>query len=271
MSYGLTFDNVRTINRPTPERLPWGTITPCTNVPQYSLYRLELTPGAAQPLHLHTCRASRVFVETGAVVLRRLDPDANEIVGTVRAGQIVSLRDLEAHAFSSAGGAVLYMFGPRSEGPCRLVPVQSHHAAAEAMARFNGSRLPNVGASTTDVRQKYWGRIETILDGDVAGKRIFVNKGCQSSLEFHVEKHETYFIHSGLLRLGLRVGRAENRSIVLGAGDSYDVRPGVMHMRMALEDTVIIEVSTRDQDADSFIVEDGQSYTHIDAKPAAAE
>ena len=48
-----------------------------------------------------------------------------------------------------------------------------------------------------------------------------------------------------------------------------------MHMRMALEDTVIIEASTKDSDADSFLVEDGQTYRHIekkiDSKPSLIE
>jgi mannose-6-phosphate isomerase-like protein (cupin superfamily) len=91
-----------------------------------------------------------------------------------------------------------------------------------------------------------------------------VQKGGQSSLEFHVEKRESYYIHSGLLRVGLRIGRAENHSIAMTPGESYDVRPGVMHMRMGLEDTVIIEVSTRDSDSDSYLVEDGLTYRHVD-------
>jgi hypothetical protein len=49
------------------------------------------------------------------------------------------------------------------------------------------------------------------------------------------------------------------------AGESCDVRPGVMHMRMGIEDTVILEVSTRGSDSDSYLVEDGQTYQHIDA------
>ena len=65
--------------------------------------------------------------------------------------------------------------------------------------------------------------------------------------------------------MGLRIGRAENHSIVMSPGDSFDVRPGLMHMRMALEDTVIVEVSTKDSDMDSFLVEDGQTYRHIDS------
>ena len=37
-----------------------------------------------------------------------------------------------------------------------------------------------------------------------------------------------------------------------------------MHMRIALEDTVIIEFSTLDDDGDSHIVEDGKTYKHIE-------
>jgi len=37
-----------------------------------------------------------------------------------------------------------------------------------------------------------------------------------------------------------------------------------MHMRMAMEDTVIIEASTRDDDGDSYLVEDGQTYRHVE-------
>ena len=37
-----------------------------------------------------------------------------------------------------------------------------------------------------------------------------------------------------------------------------------MHMRMALEDTVIIEFSTLDDDSDSHIVEDGKKYVHVE-------
>ena len=37
-------------------------------------------------------------------------------------------------------------------------------------------------------------------------------------------------------------------------------------MRMALEDTVIIEASTKDDDGDSHLVEDGHSYKFIEDK-----
>jgi mannose-6-phosphate isomerase-like protein (cupin superfamily) len=177
------------------------------------------------------------------------------------------------HGFSSFSGAVVYLFGPRGAEGLREILVETEETAAVAFRALSTNQLAHLGQPTSDVRDKYWGRIETILSSDVAAKRILLQKGGQSSLEFHVEKRESYYIHSGLLRVGLRVGRGENHSIVMKSGESYDVRPGVMHMRMGLENTVIIEVSTRDSDSDSYLVEDGQTYRHIDVtlQPSTTE
>jgi mannose-6-phosphate isomerase-like protein (cupin superfamily) len=87
-----------------------------------------------------------------------------------------------------------------------------------------------------------------------------MKKGSQSSLEYHVVKDEFYYIYSGRLKLGTRIGRGENTSIMLEKGDVYHIPPGLMHMRIALEDTVIIEWSNKDADTDSIIVEDGRNY-----------
>jgi len=43
-----------------------------------------------------------------------------------------------------------------------------------------------------------------------------------------------------------------------------------MHLRIGLEDSVILEVSTRDSDSDSYLVEDGQTYRHIDVDSQSA-
>ena len=79
-------------------------------------------------------------------------------------------------------------------------------------------------------------------------------------MEYHLSKDEKYFIREGKLKLGLRIGRAQNKSIILEKGDVYHVPPGLMHMRMAVEDTTIIEWSNKDDDSDSNIVEDGKTY-----------
>jgi mannose-6-phosphate isomerase-like protein (cupin superfamily) len=115
---------------------------------------------------------------------------------------------------------------------------------------------------TTDFREKYWGSIETITSGEFCGKKIVMRKGTQNSLEFHCLKHETYYVHSGQVKIGLRVGRAENRSVVLRKGDVFHIPPGLMHMKIATENCVVMEISTKDDDSDSHLVEDGQKYVH---------
>lgn len=263
-SYGLTLDQVRQINQPRPMSFSWGNAASLTEMPQFSMYRVEITPGGVQPLHILAAGAFHAFVESGDVVVRSLDEAGRAQAGLVTAGQVMAVPALWPHAAASQTGAVFYLFGRRSPEGLRAVRLETEEAAQAAFAALDSAALSRLGQPTTDVREKYWGRIETILSEDVAAKRICVRKGGQSSLEYHVEKSESYFIHSGLLRVGLRIGRAENHSIVMMAGQSYDVRPGVMHMRMGLEDTVILEVSTRDSDSDSYLVEDGQKYRHID-------
>jgi len=114
-----------------------------------------------------------------------------------------------------------------------------------------------------DYRDKYWGWIKTCsATDDFTLKHIFMKEGTQSSLEYHVKKDENYYILLGKLKVGMRIGRAENREIILNTGDVYHIHPGLMHMRIALEDTHIIEWSNKDDDSDSHIVEDGKTYEH---------
>lgn len=111
--------------------------------------------------------------------------------------------------------------------------------------------------------EKYWGDMTTIFEDDVHSvKRIFMRAGTQSSMEFHIKKKEMYYIESGDLKVGVRIGRAKNKSLILKKGDVFHIEPGLMHMRIALTDVVIIEVSTKDDDGDSHIVEDGVKYVH---------
>ena len=71
---------------------------------------------------------------------------------------------------------------------------------------------------------------------------------------------EPTFIISGKLRLGIRYSRAKQRSLYLLKNNSFMMQPGTMHMRMAVKNTIILEMSTKDEDNDSIIVEDGLKY-----------
>ncbi len=95
----------------------------------------------------------------------------------------------------------------------------------------------------------------TIVNRQYCGKKIFFKKGNNSSLHFHCQKSETYFIHSGKLLLRIRAGKGEDRFFVLNKGQAVDIPPGLIHQAGGLKDTVIMEVSTQDSDGDSFLVE----------------
>lgn len=125
---------------------------------------------------------------------------------------------------------------------------------------FGIKNIP-VPAVPVSHKEKYWGNITTLASNDnFAIKTIFMKANTQSSMEYHVNKEEWYYIVSGKLKVGFRIGRAVNKSLTLFAGDIIHIPRGLMHMRIALEDTNIIEWSTKDDDSDSHIVEDGKIY-----------
>ena len=130
--------------------------------------------------------------------------------------------------------------------------------------RYGRQELPPVLSVVKEV-DKYWGNMKTLFENDqYTVKRIFMKKGTQSSMEYHIDKEESYYIESGKLKIGTRIGRAKNTSLILNENDVFNIPVGFMHMRIALEDTVIIEFSTLDNDNDSHIVEDGKTYKHIE-------
>ena len=132
--------------------------------------------------------------------------------------------------------------------------------------KYGRQELPPVSAPIKEV-SKYWGGMKTLFENDqYSVKRIFMKKDTQSSMEYHIKKEESYYIESGKLKIGTRIGRGKNKSFILEQGQIFHIPVGFMHMRMALEDTVIIEFSTLDDDGDSHIVEDGKTYKHIDAE-----
>ena len=78
--------------------------------------------------------------------------------------------------------------------------------------------------------------------------------------EFHIKKQESYYIYEGELDIGLRYSRAKQKITKLKKNNIFTMMPGTMHMRMAKKNTIIIEMSNKDDDTDSIIVHDGKTY-----------
>ena len=77
------------------------------------------------------------------------------------------------------------------------------------------------------------------------GKILFVRAGHALSLQFHNEKDESWYFHEGRAQIEMgEPGNAAPHSEVVGPGAAYRLRPGTVHRLEALEDTLVLEVST---------------------------
>jgi mannose-6-phosphate isomerase len=76
------------------------------------------------------------------------------------------------------------------------------------------------------------------------GKLLLVRAGQSLSLQYHEVKDESWLVREGraTLELGNVGGSLETGEIT--AGDAFRYRPGTVHRVTAIEDTLIIEVST---------------------------
>ena len=90
------------------------------------------------------------------------------------------------------------------------------------------------------------------------GKLLYIKKGHSSSMHYHANKHETFYILKGKLELELIDTQSTQRtSIILEEGDTYVLERFLPH-RLAPapgEDSVeFIEISTFHEDSDSYRV-----------------
>jgi mannose-6-phosphate isomerase len=77
------------------------------------------------------------------------------------------------------------------------------------------------------------------------GKILFLRAGHALSLQFHREKEESWYVQSGRGRLELgETGQAILNTEVVGPGAAFHYAPGTVHRVTALEDLMILEVST---------------------------
>jgi mannose-6-phosphate isomerase-like protein (cupin superfamily) len=83
---------------------------------------------------------------------------------------------------------------------------------------------------------------------DYLGKLLFVRAGESLSLQYHEVKDESWLVREGRAQLELgEVGGGLDQSEI-GPGDAFHFPPRTVHRMTALEDTLVIEVSTNDLD-----------------------
>jgi mannose-6-phosphate isomerase len=94
--------------------------------------------------------------------------------------------------------------------------------------------------------EKPWGHeLIWALSELYAGKLLSVKAGHELSLQFHREKDESWYVLEGRAELELAAAGEKTPSTeVVTPGAAFRIRPGTVHRIRALEDTVILEVST---------------------------
>lgn len=123
---------------------------------------------------------------------------------------------------------------------------------------------PVLGILDRHCPQKSWGWEEWIVNNDMyCGKRLHFNvEGGHTSLHFHMKKHETMYVESGVFEITIiNPNDADRTKYVLHEGESIVIKPGTVHRITAVTkgqsgiEAVLVEFSTHHEDADSYRVE----------------
>jgi mannose-6-phosphate isomerase len=77
-----------------------------------------------------------------------------------------------------------------------------------------------------------------------AGKLLHVEAGHELSLQYHRKKDETSYLLSGRLRLTRGASEDDLETTEIGPGFAWRIEPGTVHSIAAIEDSVVLEVST---------------------------
>jgi mannose-6-phosphate isomerase len=97
--------------------------------------------------------------------------------------------------------------------------------------------------------EKPWGyEIIYALTDHYCGKVLFIRKDEQLSLQFHREKDEVIYVHSGRIEMEIGDPGGPLDIEVVGPGHAFHIQPGTVHRWRALEDTTVLEVSTPEID-----------------------
>lgn len=104
--------------------------------------------------------------------------------------------------------------------------------------------------------EKLWGYENIIVNTDLyCGKIIHVNVGKRGSFHYHKIKDETFYILNGKVQINYSLtDEFYTDSVILNQGDTFYLPPGLRHQIVGIEDSDIIEFSTKDMDEDSYRV-----------------
>ena len=201
------------------------------------------------------------FSEPSVVAFRYPEPDSGDLTATVL-----------TCGFTDEG-RIRTLSARRLPPPARPVGIEHEYRTPEALLGGPDRALPE-GISLRPFAAakrvtKRWGN-ETWLHNEshpFGFKVIRLLAGCRTSLQFHEQKDEVYFVLEGLARLHHRDGTVI-RTAPFIQGTVALVPPMAWHRVEAITDVTLIEASTYDDGSDNVRVEDdyGRPNVHIGAE-----
>jgi mannose-6-phosphate isomerase len=117
------------------------------------------------------------------------------------------------------------------------------------VSETEGIETPLTGAPARHV-VKPWGYEHIWAENDrYAGKLIAIEAGKRLSLQYHERKDESWYVQEGRAELELsRLDDDARERVEIAPGDCFRFAPGTIHRLQALDNTLIVEVSTPDID-----------------------
>jgi mannose-6-phosphate isomerase-like protein (cupin superfamily) len=92
---------------------------------------------------------------------------------------------------------------------------------------------------------KPWGyELHYAVTDQYCGKVLVVRAGEELSLQYHEVKDETIYVQTGRIEAAIGPDTDRLETVVAGPGHTFRIPPGTVHRMRALEDTVLLEVST---------------------------
>lgn len=121
--------------------------------------------------------------------------------------------------------------------------------------------MPEITFNRPEKHPKGWGAEYWLANNDLyCGKLLEFNKGASFSMHYHLNKTETFYVLHGILEIEyFDLTNAYRKTIKLYQGDIVDIPAGAPHKLTAIEEAVIIEISTHHEDKDSYRIEKGDS------------
>lgn len=111
---------------------------------------------------------------------------------------------------------------------------------------------PNISVEIADFGLNRWEReglgiVVRVNEPEYCSKYLTLEPGQECPLHYHKMKKETFFVLTGTVSL-----EADSQPITLSPGGQYTLRPGVNHKFSSRSGAIIEEVSTHDENSDSY-------------------